>query len=153
MDDSNKFLKLLLLIMGSVIGFFLSIAVIILVLRLLSIALFTNRISEHIYHYFVVIVPYLIFFGAFYYLSKKVKQSKNKISKIIASLFLVIGCLICIVSFVCITAISFGIENNWLSLFDDNSGYSLVSQLLLVFLTAISLAAGDPKEKDWMDKP
>ncbi len=152
MDNSNKYLKLLLLIIGTVFGFFLLIAVIILVLRLLSIALFTNKISEHIFHYFVVVIPYLIFFGAFYYLNKKIKQSQSKTSKIIASLFLIIGCLICLISFLFITVISFGAENKWLSFFDDNSGYSLALQLLIVFLTAITLAIGEPTEKDWIKK-
>jgi hypothetical protein len=152
MDNFSKYLGLIFLIIGVFFGFILSIALIILLLRFLSIGLFENRISEGIFHYFIIIIPYLIFFGAYYYLRQKVMAATNKTSRGIAALFLIIGCLICVSSFILSTLVFLNIKNDFVEFFSENSGYNLVMQLVIVFLTAATLGFGDPKEKDWMEK-
>ena len=116
-------------------------------LRLISITLFSIPGSATIYHFLVSIVPYLIFFVSYYYLYGKMRQSKNITSKGIAALLLIVGCLICAVCVVLVSMLSFGVKRNWLNDFDDNSGYNLVLQLVIVFFTAMALAFGGSKEK------
>jgi hypothetical protein len=152
MNNLNKYLGLMLLMMGVFFGFIILVALIIVIMRFLSIALFSNRISENIFRYFIIIIPYLIFSAAYYYLYTKINETKNKLSKRLAALFLIIGCLICITAFVLSTLIFLSVKNTWLQFFDDNSGYNLVMQLIVVFLTSAILAFGDPQEKDWKEK-
>jgi hypothetical protein len=142
----------MLLMTGVFFGFILAIALLILILRLLSVTLFELPGTEPVYHYLVSIVPYVIFSGAYYYLYRKIGQSKNKTAKFIAAIFLFIGCVICLVCFVLVSMLCFNVHKNWLDDFNDNSGYNLVAQLIIVFLTAMTLGFGDPKEKDWLEK-
>jgi hypothetical protein len=152
MNNTSKYLELLLLMIGVLMGFVLSVALLIIILKLLSVVLFTNKISENIYHYCVIIIPYLIFFAAYYYLYLKVKQSKNIASKTIASFILIAGCLLCATSFILLTANFLGNTSDLVAFFNDNSGSGLVIQIAVAFLTAMVLAFGDPKEKDWIEK-
>lgn len=152
MDNNGKYLGLLLLIMGVVFGALVVFGLVFFILKIISVSLFDNRISENIFHYLVTIIPYLIFFGAYYYLYQKIKQAKKIFLKTIAFLLIIIGCLICLSSLVLFTMIAFEIEKDWLGAFDEHSGYTLVAQLVIVFLAAMTLAFGDPKEKDWIQK-
>ena len=152
MDNFSKYLGIILLIMGVFFGGLIAIGLVILIFKLISVSLFDNRVSENIFHYIVKIIPDLIFFGAYYYLYRKIKQSKKIVPGIIASLLVIFGCLICVAVLICFTMIAFNVEQNWLETFDENSGYTLVMQLVIVFFSAMILAFGDPKEKDWLQK-
>src|ERR1700755_90842 len=136
MNNFSKYLGLTMLLMGVVFGFIVFVALVILVFKLLSIALFNNRLSDNIFQYCVTITPYLIFFAADYFLFTKIKKAKNISSKVMASLFLLIGSLVCVLSFLLLSANFFGIKNQWLYWFSENTGYSLIIQLLMVFATA-----------------
>ncbi len=152
MDNSNKYLGILLIALGSFIGFVVLIVVIFFLLKLASVILFNIPGFESIYKYFITIIPYLLFLAAYFYLRSRIVLCKNKISRAIAMLFLTAGILVCLISFTLINLKFFGLKKGWLNFFDDNSHYFLILQLILIFFATGALATGDPKEKDWMEK-
>jgi hypothetical protein len=152
MDNFTKYTGILLGILGLFFGFIFTVAILILLLRFVSVALFTLPGSDMIYRYLVTIVPYIIFSGCYYYLYRKINQSKNKSAKVISGILLFAGCLICLACFVFTTLYVFEVNRNWLYEFNEHSGYNLVAQVVLVFFTAMTLGFGDPKEKDWLEK-
>jgi hypothetical protein len=152
MNNFNKYAGILLGVLGLFFGFIFAVAILIFLLRLISVALFTLPGSDMIYRYFVTIVPYFIFSGCYYYLYRKVNQSQNKSAKVIAGILLFSGCLICLACFVLTSLYFFQANNNWLYVFNEHSGYNLVAQVVIIFFTTMALGFGDPKEKDWMEK-
>jgi hypothetical protein len=152
MDNFQKYSRLMLLIAGGFFGFIIFIALLIYILRLFSITMFHIPGFDLFFQYVIIIIPYLLFFAAYYYLYKKISLSKNKPSRVIARLLMVAGCMICLFTLSSSTAIFLHVKNAWLRLFDENSQYALIIQLLIIFLTAGVLASGDGREKDWMER-
>ena len=58
MDNFNKYAGILLLTLGLFFGFILVVAILIFLLRFVSVSLFTLPGSDAVYHYLVAIVPY-----------------------------------------------------------------------------------------------
>jgi hypothetical protein len=152
MNDFNKYVGLLLLTLGGLLGFILVVAVIFFALKLAAITLFNIPGFETFYKFIITIIPYVIFFAAYYYLRNKLIVCKNKTSRTLAGLFLILGILVCLISLISAILKSYDVRSDWLDFFDDNSHYFLILQLLIVFVTAAVLGFGDPKEKDWMEK-
>ncbi|MEI9934769.1 MAG: hypothetical protein WDM71_07950 [Ferruginibacter sp.] len=152
MNNSNKYLSILLIALGSFIGFVVVIVVIFFLLKLASVVLFNIPGFESVYKYFITIIPYLLFLAAYFYLRSRIVLCKNKISRTIAMVFLIAAILVCFISFALINLKFFGLKKEWLNSFDDNSHYFLILQLILTFFATGALATGDPKEKDWMEK-
>ena len=46
----------------------------------------------------------------------------------------------------------FGVQKSFLLTYEDNSQYAWIIQIVMLFFTALVIASGDVKEKDWMDK-
>ncbi len=66
------------------------------------------------------------------------------------AVFLVAGSLICFVTLVLSLLVFFKIKSGWLRVYDDQSHYSFIIQIVLLFATALIIASGDAREKDWM---
>ena len=142
----------MLLIVGGFISLILFIAILIFVLRIFSVTLFHIPGFDLFFEYIIILIPYILFFSAYYYLYKKITISKSKASRIIARILIAMGCIICLFTLSLSTALFLNIKNDWLRLFEDNSHYAMVIQIIIIFLTAGALASGDPKEKDWMER-
>ena len=142
----------MLLIVGGFISLILFIAILIFVLRIFSVTLFHIPGFDLFFEYIIILIPYILFFSAYYYLYKKITISKSKASRVIARLLIAMGCVICLFTLSLSTALFLNIKNDWLRLFEDNSHYAMVIQIIIIFLTAGALASGDPKEKDWMER-
>ena len=140
------------LIIGGFIGFILLIAIILYILKLFSITIFNIPGIDPFFHYFIICVPYIIFFSAYYYLLKKSIFSKSRPSKIISGILLITGSITCFATFMLASIKFFGVKNEWLNTFSENSHYALIFQLILLFATAGVIATGDPKEKDWRER-
>ena len=152
MDNFQKYSRLMLLIIGSFIGFILLIALIFFLFRLFSITVFYIPGFDLFFQYVIICIPYLLFFAAYYYLNKKIKSSKSKASRVIARALLLAGCATCVFTLVLSTAIFLHVKNDALKVFEDNGHYALIVQIVLIFITAATLASGDEKEKDWMER-
>lgn len=152
MDNFQKYSRLTLLIVGSFISFIVFIALLIFVFRLFSITVFHIPGFDLFFQYVIICIPYLLFFAAYYYLFRKIKLSKSKAARVIARALLLAGCATCVFTLVLSTAIFLHVKNDALKIFEDNGHYALIVQIVLIFITAATLASGDEKEKDWMQR-
>ena len=152
MNKSDKYFKLMALLFGGFIGFITLVAIIFFLLKLCSITLFYIPGFDHLFQFTVIIIPYLIFFMGYYYLNSKISLSKNKTGAIIGRIFVVVGSLLCAATMVIATLTLFGVHKRFLLTYQDNSQYGWIIQVVILFFTALIIASGDEKEKDWMDK-
>ncbi len=152
MDNFQKYSRLMVLIVGSFLGFILLIGLLIFILRLFSITVFHIPGFDLFFQYVVITIPYMIFFAAYYYLYNKISLSKSKVARLIAVLLIGAGCMICLFTLSLSTAVFLHVKNDWLKLYDNNGHYALIIQIVILFLTAGILASGDAKEKDWMER-
>lgn len=140
------------LLFGGFIGFLGLIVVIFYLLKLSSITLFNIPGFDSFFQFTIIIIPYIIFFSGYYYLHKKIPLSKSKIAAVIGRIFLVIGSLLCMGTLILSTLKLFGLHKSFLLTFDEHSQYAWITQIVILFFTALIIASGDAKEKDWMQK-
>ena len=152
MNKTDKYFKLMTLLLGGFIGFITLGVVIFFLLKLCSITLFHLPGFDHFFQFVVIVIPYLIFFSGYYYLHKQIPLSKNKTSALIARILLVIGSLLCAATMILATLTLFGVQKRFLLTYQDNSQYGWILQVVILFFTALIIASGDAKEKDWMQK-
>ena len=138
------------LLFGGFVGFLVLLVVIFYLLKLCSITLFYIPGFDSFFTFIIIVIPYLIFFSGYYYLHKKIPLSKSKTSAAIARIFLVIGSLLCVCTMVLSSLKLFGVQKSFLLTYEDNSQYTWIIQIIILFFTALILATGDAKEKDWM---
>ena len=152
MNNNNKYFKLMALLFGGFVGFLGLIIVLFYLLKLCSITLFNIPGFNSFFELVIIIIPYIIFFLGYYYLHNKIPLSKNKITAIIARILLVIGSFLCIATLILSTLRLFGVHKSFLLTFDQYSQYGWIAQIIILFFTALTIASGDAKEKDWMQK-
>ena len=152
MNNFNKYFGLMALIIGGFVGFVIIVTILFFILRLFSATLINIPGTEKAYHFFIVIIPYIIFFSGYYYLHKKIALSTKKTSRVLGAVFLVAGSVICFITLVLSLLVFLKVKGEWLRDYDDQSHYSFVIQILLLFATALIIASGDAKEKDWMER-
>ncbi|MEO6548901.1 MAG: hypothetical protein ABIN94_12920 [Ferruginibacter sp.] len=152
MDKFQKYSRLMLLLVGGVFSFIILVALLIFIFRLFSITMFNIPGFDLFFQYIIIIIPYFIFFAAYYYLFNKIKFSKSRFSRVFAITLLLVGFLTCLFTFTLSTAIFLKVSTKWLKQFEDYTHYALVVQLVILFTTAGVLASGDSKEKDWMER-
>ena len=152
MNNSDRYIKLMTLLLSGFIGFIVLLATIFFILKLCSITLFYIPGFDHLFQFIVIIIPYLIFFMGYYYLYSKIPLSKSKTGAIIGRIFIVVGSLLCAATMVIATLTLFGVHKSFLLTYQDNSQYGWILQVVILFITALIIASGDEKEQDWMDK-
>lgn len=140
------------LIIGSVFGFLLLIALIIFILRLFSITFFNLPGVSGIFNFIITILPYLVFFAGYYYMNRKASAAKAIASRWIGRFLLVIGSASCLLALVLSVLLFFGVKNDRMLLYSENTHYGWIVQIILLMFTALAIATGDPKEKNWMEK-
>ena len=138
------------LLFSGFIGFIVLLIVIFYLLKLCSITLFYIPGFDRFFTFIIIVIPYLIFFSGYYYLHTKIPLSKSKTSAAIARIFLVTGSLLCACTMILSSLKLFGVQKSFLLKYEDNSQYSWIVQIVILFFTALILATGDAKEKDWM---
>jgi len=148
----NKYFGLMALLFGGLLGTIAVIVILFYVLKLFSIAMFNIPGSDNVFHVVIIMVPYIIYFSAYYYMHTKIAAAKTKISRVLARCFLVTGSIICFTTMIFSLLIFLKVKNEWLRTFESNSHYSMIIQIIMLFVTAAIIAAGDPKEKNWMEK-
>src|SRR5688572_28678911 len=122
MDNFQKYSRLMLLIAGAVVAFILGMGLLIFLLRLLSSTLIHIPGFNRFFEYVILIIPYLIFYTAYYYLYQNIRGSKSHLTKLFASLVLVIGLLVCSITLILTTIVFAGVKIPWLMFFSENSG-------------------------------
>lgn len=140
------------LLFAGFVGFLVSLVVIFYLLKLCSVTLFYFPGFDSFFSFIVTIIPYIIFFAGYYYLHKKIPLSKSKTAAVIARVFLITGSLLCVCTMILSTLKLFGVQKSFLLTYQNNSQYTWIAQILILFFTALIIATGDAKEKDWMHK-
>lgn len=67
-------------------------------------------------------------------------------------MFLIAGSSLCLATLILSTLKLLGIQKTFVLLYQDNSQYGWIAQIVILFFSALIIASGDAKEKDWMDK-
>ena len=141
------------LLFSGFIGFLGLLIVIFYLLKLFSVTLFYIPGFDSFFTFIIIIVPYIVFFSGYYYLHKKIPLSKSKTAAVIvARIFLIIGSLLCVSTMILSTLKLFGVQKSFLLTYEDNSQYTWIIQIVMLFFTALIIATGDPREKDSMHR-
>lgn len=151
-DDSNKYFGLMALLLGGFVSIILIIILLFYFLKLISVTLFNIPGSNNIFQVIILLVPYIVYYASYYYLQKKIAKVTTKTAKAIGWFFLISGMLIC--TFTLVLAIMAFLKLNYpvLRIFDANSHYAFIAQIIFLFATSMVIASGDAKEKDWMER-
>lgn len=152
MNSFDKYFKLTALLFGGLIGFVGLIVVIFYLLKLCSITLFNIPGFDSFFQFIIIVIPYIIFFCGYYYLHKKLPLSTSKNAAVIGRIFLVAGSLLCLATLILSTLKLLGVQKSFLLIYQDNSQYGWIAQIVILFFSALIIASGDAKEKDWMHK-
>jgi len=152
MNNFNKYFGLMALLFGAVAGFVLLVVILFYILKLCSITLFNIPGFEYIFQFIIVIIPYVIFFFGYHYMHTKIGGAKSKPAQVAGRILMIFGSLLCFFSMLMALLVLFKVHNEWLVIFNDNSHYAFIAQILLLFATAAMIATGDTKEKNWMDR-
>ena len=152
MNSFNKFFGLSLLIIGSVVSFFLFLIVIFYVLKFFSFTLFNIPGFNALFSYVVTVIPFLIFLGGYYYLYSQSNLTKTNSFSTISKWLLAIGLMSCFITTIIVSIHFFSGKANLLYGLVKYRNYSLFTQLFVLFVCSAIIAIGQPKEKDWMEK-
>lgn len=152
MKQSDRSVTLIFLLLGGFISFLLLIAGIFYFLKLCSVTMFHIPGFDHVFQFVVVVIPYVIFFSGYVYLHKQIKASPSKKAANTARVLLLIGSVCCLITLMLASMKLFGVQKSFVLVYEDNSQYGWIIQIVVLFFTALAVASGDAKEKGWMDK-
>lgn len=151
-DSFEKYSRLMLLIAGAFIGFILFVALVFFILKYFAFSLIHIPGFDKLYQFVIVIIPYIVFFAAYFYLFGKIKSSHFKTPKIIARILIFVGALFNLAA-MCLSIFAFANSlKQWLLVVEENEHYAYILQLIILLITAAVLASGDKKEEDWMER-
>jgi hypothetical protein len=152
MNNDNRFLTLFMIVLFSFFGVVIAVALVVFLLRLLSMAVINVPGFTDFYGYIMLIIPYGIFFTTYYFLRGKIALTAGKVAKVLGAIFFTLGFLACLGSLI-ISTINFIKTINHIELtLEELSHYFLVIQLAFIFIITLTLGLGDAKEKDWLEK-
>lgn len=152
MDTFDKYFRLTWLLLAGFIGIIGTIVLIFFILKLCSVSLSHLPGFDFLFRFFITIIPYLFFLGGYNYMRTKLAGCPKKGTVLAARIIMVLGVLFCLITIGLKLAFLWGVRKNWLLEFDHQAHYGLIIQIFLLFLTAMVLATGDPKEKNWWEK-
>ena len=142
----------MLLLVGGFIAFILCIALVFFILRILSITMFNIPGFDWLFQFAIVALPYVIFYASYYYLAKKIRFSKSKLSRLTARMILIAGLILCTAALSLSMMVFLKVNDLRLRMFEENAQYGWILQLVILLIAAGIIASGDEKEKDWMER-
>lgn len=151
-DQSNRYFFLMALLMGSAVAVVGIIVLLFYVLKLFAITLFNIPGSSYLFELFIVMVPYLILFAAYYLVHTQISAARRSVVAGVARVLLTTGSLICVTGLVLSLVIFFKVKAQWLTIYNEYSNHSFALHLILILVSAGILATGDPKEKSWLER-
>lgn len=152
MDNYNKYIGLLALIMGLFASILLFFVGIFYTMKVFSIVFFDLPGTAFLFEYVVTLTPFVIYFTSYYFLNRKIISTEKLTAKISSRIFMSIGILTAIFFMTLALMDIAGVQYEWVRLYKRYSYLTLISQILFLFFTTLSLATGDKKEIDWMDR-
>ena len=152
MNNFNKYFSLLALIIGGFLSILLFLVLFFYVMKLFSIAFFSIPGSANMFEIVIILVPYILYYAAYYYLSKKIALAKTSIAKVMGSVFLILGTTIATFTLVLAFMVFFKMNYPWVKIMESNSHYAFIVQIIIIFFTAGAIASGGVTEEDWMER-
>ena len=152
MNSYNKYINLLALIMASFLTIILIIAGLFYVLKLFSFTVMQIPGINNFYTVLILLVPYIVYYCCYLYLLKKISRTKSVMAKTVAMVFLLAGIIVATTTLVLAFMVFFKINAGWLRLYQTNSHYAFIAQILFLFATSFAIASGDAKEIDWRER-
>lgn len=140
------------LLMASLFGLLLLLAVVFFVLKLLAATANSLPGTNYVFSFFINTVPYFILFGAYYLVHKKISAANTNASSVSARLVLTIGSLLCLAQLAIAILTVFNLKYPWLQLYNEYNKAGFALHLIMILIAAGLLATGDTKEKNWMDR-
>lgn len=151
-NNVNKYFALMALLMGGFLSIILFLVLFFYLLKLLSLTFFNIPGTENVFHVVIILVPYIVYYASYYYLQKKIAKATTTTSKSLSWFFLIAGIIVCTITLTMAFMVFFKINYPWLRVFDANSHYAFIAQIIFLFATSMFIASGDKKEKDWMER-
>jgi glucan phosphoethanolaminetransferase (alkaline phosphatase superfamily) len=152
MNDLNKYLSVAFLAMASFLAIILVFVLIFFIMKLMAVTVFAIPGFNMFFRYIITVIPYLIFFGGYYFLFTQIEKTGNSFLQKLSITFMLSGVLSCFLTMVVLSLIFFGLKRSLLYEISDNTGIILVAQLVILVICSIFLAIGEPKEVDWMER-
>ena len=152
MNNTNKYFSLLLLLLGGFVSLILIIVLVFYLLKLFSVVMFNIPAFDNVFQVLILLVPYILYYAAYYYLHKKIAKAETVLSKSMGWGFLFFGSLVCTATLVLTLMVFFKMKYPWLRVFELNTHYAFIAQIIFLFATALAIASGDKKENDWMSR-
>ena len=152
MNNYNKYTRLLALIMAGFLSIILIIVALFYVLKLFSFSVMQIPGINNFYTILILLVPYIVYYCCYFYLLKKIGTTKNAWCKSVALFFLTAGVITATTTLVLAIMVNYKFNAGWLRIFQSNSHYAFIAQILFLFATSIAIASGDTKEKDWKER-
>ena len=147
MGRTNKYLSLLLLLVGGLLAAALVVFILVYLLRLFAGVVSAIPGSDTVYRLLVTLVPYLIYLLVYYSLFRHNHRSKgNHWGRKIAPILMCMGVGICLLTGTLAIMSLYGSKHPWAVFFDSHSYLGLTAQILLLFFTTLFMAlAGEEK--------
>lgn len=152
METLNKYFGIVFLLMGSFLAFLLALIGIFYAMKLLSFTIINIPGFDVLFRYVVTIIPYIIFFGGYYFLFHQTRKTALNTIKKISFAIMAIGLFICFTTIVFESIRFMGSRAIVVQQFLSNKGVILFIQLFVLFFCSAVIAMGEPKEADWMEK-
>ncbi len=151
-NSINKYFILMGLLLTSVLGFAVLVAIIFFILKLFAVTALNIPGSGYVFELFITAIPYFILFAAYYLVHKKISSSKTNAASVAARIILTAGSIVCVAQLVFALMMFFNVRAQWLFSYReyDKAGFAL--HLILILISAGVLATGDAKEKNWLEK-
>jgi hypothetical protein len=151
-NNVNKYFALMALLLGSFVAIILFLVLFFYLLKLFSLTFFNIPGTENVFHVVIILVPYIVYYASYYYLQKKIAKATSVIAKSLGWFFLITGIIVCTFTLVLAFMVFFKVNYPWLRVFEANSHYAFIAQIVILFATSMVIASGDKKEIDWMER-
>lgn len=151
-DNTNKYFVLMGMIVATAFGFAALIAIIFFILKLFAATAQYIPGSVYVFEFFITTIPFFILFAAYYLVHRKISSGKTNAPAVVSRIILTIGSLVCIAQLIIAVLAFFNIKTNWIDTYESYNKAWFALHLIVILIAAGVLAAGDPKEKSWLEK-
>lgn len=151
-DNTNKYFVLTGMIMASFLGIAALITIVFFALKFFAVSVSFIPGSGYLFEFFITTIPFFILFAAYYLVHRKISSTKTNAPAVVSRIILTIGSLVCIAQLIIAVLAFFNIKTNWIDTYESYNKAWFALHLIVILIAAGVLAAGDPKEKSWLEK-
>jgi len=151
-NNTNKYFILTGMLLLSLVGVAAILVIVFYVLKLFAVTMFNIPGSSWFFEIGITAIPYLILFGAYYIVHRKISAAQKNMSAAASRIILTAGSLICILQLVFAVMGFFKVQAEWMNVYNQYNKAGFALHLILILIASGILATGDPAEKNWMER-